>query len=60
MEKETASVVPETFTDGSLGYNVEYRNGEGFVVFTAGCIDKTDAAILAEALNNASWITVDT
>ena len=57
--KNQATVVAETFTDGSVGHNVEYRNGEDVVVLTVGCFDEVEAEQLAAMLNDASWVHVD-
>ena len=59
---ENAKVVKEVLTDRSVAWNVEYHEGtpqKGFVNITIGCVDQNAAELLAECLNEASWVQAD-
>ncbi len=51
---ENANVVKDVLSDRSVVWNVEYV--DGLLSITIGCVDQNAAELLAECLNEASWV----
>jgi hypothetical protein len=58
-DMETAKVVKEILSDRSVVWNVEYTDMNGLNCLTVGCVDRNAATLLAECLNDASWVQVE-
>lgn len=57
MTTTAAKAVPEILTDRSVVWNVEYHEGHLHVVI--GCVDQNAAELLAECLNDATYVNAD-
>lgn len=60
MQREAAKqakVVKEVLSDRSVVWNVEYV--DGLLNLTIGCVDLNAAELLAECLNDATFIQAD-
>lgn len=59
MSNNMAVVDRDVLSDGSVAFNVTYFDKSGYPVLCVGCITESGAEFLAESLNNAAWVQVD-